>query len=139
MPTFIRTANDQPSVRAAGGYRRFIAKLVAQRWRRQLPNWDVRGAVSAEIVRSSWRVSCPFCASATVAEPGEPFFCPDCMMAGNNGLAMLVIMPEEREQIERILNMRPVPETRNWLPHESVDDLIVENIEHGDPFPQEPN
>lgn len=36
-----------------------------------------------------------------------------------------------RRGIERLLMMRPIPYTRNWLPGETLTDLLAENIEHG--------
>lgn len=74
---------------------------------------------------------CPFCAGAQVIEPGEPFCCVDCVMSGNEGYSMDVVYPEERAEIERILMLRPNPLNRNWLPHETIADLIAENLEHG--------
>jgi len=39
--------------------------------------------------------------------------------------------PADRDAIGRILNMRPVPATRNWRLGEPVQHLVAENIEHG--------
>ena len=61
----ILTANQQRAVEMYGGYRAFIEAMVKSRWKRAV-NWQVRGWVSAEIVRSSWRAKCPFCAGAVV-------------------------------------------------------------------------
>ena len=33
--------------------------------------------------------------------------------------------------VERLLMMRPVPSTRNWLPGETLHDLVFENGAHG--------
>jgi hypothetical protein len=43
--------------------------------------------------------------------------------------------PAEREQIERILRLRPSPRNMNWDPTETVRDLLVQNIQHGDRIP----
>lgn len=37
---------------------------------------------------------------------------------------------EEKKEVERITRMRP-PENQNWVPGETLDDLRLENIEHG--------
>lgn len=129
----IRTANQQPVVKAKGGYRAWLTEMVLQRWDCVI-NWDdVQGVVAAEIVRSNWRVSCPFCRGAVVYEPGEPFICPDCVNQANEHHPMMVAMPPEsyRQQIETVLLKRPDPNTRNWLPHETVTMLKAENLEHG--------
>jgi len=36
--------------------------------------------------------------------------------------------PSDADDIEMLLSARPVPETRNWLPGESVRDLLTENL-----------
>lgn len=127
----ILTANEQFIVRKMGGYRAFIDKLVRDRWQARV-NWsDVQGEVAAEIVRSSWRVSCPLCAGASVIEPDEPFFCVDCMMQANDFKPMLVVWPDKRSEIETLLLRRSDPQRRNWLPGETVGDLLKENSEHG--------
>ncbi len=43
--------------------------------------------------------------------------------------------PIERTQIEKILRLRPAPKFMNWIPGESLQDLLNQNIEHGDPVP----
>jgi hypothetical protein len=45
--------------------------------------------------------------------------------------------PPEREQIERILRLRPAPKFMNWQPGETLEILRQQNIEHGDPVPEE--
>jgi hypothetical protein len=39
--------------------------------------------------------------------------------------------PERVSDIERVVLARPAPTTRNWLPGETVADLVAENIENG--------
>jgi hypothetical protein len=50
---------------------------------------------------------------------------------GNCGQTSQVSFPAERPQITRILNRRPVPETRNWYPGETAEGLAAENAEKG--------
>lgn len=38
---------------------------------------------------------------------------------------------EMREGIEALLGLRPDPANRNWLPNETLSDLLLENAEHG--------
>lgn len=129
----IRTASQQSSVIKAGGYRRYVERLVRDLWPGAAPvNWETRGVVYAYVNRSSWAVNCPFCRDALVAQPGEPFYCRNCLMQANGGYAREVYFPDERAEIERILLLRANPDTRNWAPHETVDDLKAENLEHGE-------
>lgn len=57
----------------------------------------------------------------------EYMACPEC---GWTGPAR---WPAEdlRVGVEALLALRPVRATRNWLPGESLHDLLVENAEHG--------
>lgn len=45
--------------------------------------------------------------------------------------------PPQRNEIERILRMRPGVHNMNWIPSETLDDLRKQNIKHGDPLPDE--
>lgn len=59
---------------------------------------------------------------------GSTFFrCAHC------GLVCPAVWPtsEIRDAVVRLLSMRPVPATRNWLPDELPEQLLVENIAHG--------
>lgn len=133
---FIKVAMDYSSPQGCGGYKNWIQKLASQRWPGRVIAWNVlKGEVQAEIVRSHWRVDCPFCAGAIFVQPGEPYFCPDCMMQANNFHPMKVIWPENRTAIEAVLVKRPDPLTRNWLPAkgETLAMLKAENEAHGVP------
>lgn len=129
----IRTANQQATVKSAGGYRKWIETLVQQRWAHEIDWTEAQGVVGAEIVRSNWRVKCPFCSGAILYEPGELYFCPDCCNQANDFKAMTVAMPfaDYREKIEKVLLKRPDPNTRNWFPYETLAMLRRDNLEHG--------
>lgn len=129
----IRTANQQMSVKRAGGIIAFTERLVKERWMRTIDWSRIGGVVAAEIAHSNWRVSCPYCSGAIVIEPGLPFFCPDCCMQANDYQPMFVQMPDEktRREIERLLVMRADPVRRNWYPHETIADIRHENNRHG--------
>jgi hypothetical protein len=47
---------------------------------------------------------------------------------GNCGLTSQVDFPEKMGEVEAVLAQRPVPQTRNWRPGESVADLKRENL-----------
>ncbi len=53
------------------------------------------------------------------------FRCAHCL------LECPVEWPRARRVIERLLAIRPIPATRNWLLGEPIKQLIAENIEHG--------
>ena len=50
---------------------------------------------------------------------------------GNCGLTSQVEFPDDMEEIEVVLARRPVPQTRNWRPGETVADLKRENMMQG--------
>lgn len=78
---------------------------------------------------SRWIADCPdpFCGSAMRVRPGdESTRCLDC------GATMgPLIWPPDPDGIETILAMRPDAYTRNWLPGETLGDLLTENAVHG--------
>jgi len=47
------------------------------------------------------------------------------------GLVCRAEWPENAEDIWFVLSLRPVINTRNWELHESLEQLLVENAEHG--------
>lgn len=47
------------------------------------------------------------------------------------GLMCRAQWPANAEDIWHVLQQRPVVETRNWLPTETLEDLLRENLEHG--------
>lgn len=47
------------------------------------------------------------------------------------GLTCPADWPPNVDDIEAVLAQRPFAETRNWLPGETIHDLLAENAEHG--------
>ena len=88
-----------------------------------------------------WIASCPrpFCLNAEGFGPqqdgvaggltGTTFHCREAY--GGCGLTCPADWPTNVADIEALVMPRPVPATRNWLPGESLGDLLAENIEHG--------
>jgi hypothetical protein len=72
-----------------------------------------------------WIVVCPYCASGQYAAATDHrFICvPGC---GSGGNWLPVEWPEDQSDIEAALEPRPL-ENQNWLPGETVDDLLAEN------------
>lgn len=125
----IKTANDQLHVQANGGLKNVVRKAAIING--HIPNWTEQGAVQAEINHGRWIVKCPSCPGALDAEPGVPFFCPDCGNGANGGKSYSVIFPENRGAIEEILLKRPKAENQNWEPGETVAFLLAENAMGG--------
>jgi hypothetical protein len=127
----IRKATDFPHVRKWGGYRQWVEHLAIERWRGAVPTWQPGNSVAcAEIIRSNWVAECPHCQSYILIEPDELFFCPDCLMQGSQGYAAFIRWPDQIDAIVEALAQRADPATRNWLLHETLDDLRRENAEH---------
>lgn len=64
-------------------------------------------------------------------------FCVRCGNRAWGGGWRRIAVPdhETRARIEAVLDARPNVEDRNWEPSETVDDLVAQNREHGDPVP----
>ena len=84
------------------------------------------------INQGRWIVCCPFCNGAELGDPAIPYFA--CRCCGNERVAgrfIKVIYPDNWREIENALLYRPRHVDMNWLPHESLDDLLEENRAHG--------
>lgn len=130
----IRSANDMQHFKQSGGYQTFIQAQVKGIWGDVAPtiDWnDINGEVRAFIVRSMWVAQCPHCHDVSVAEVSAPFFCQVCAMQGNDHKPAKLIMPDNRNEIEVVLNRRPSPDNRNWELTETVEDLARENKARG--------
>lgn len=94
-------------------------------------------AAAAEVNHGRWVARCPFCASAQVVSPAGPrFLCAGaegCANGPARGAFVPVVFPPDdvRARIEAVLLVRPDRANRNWMPGETVADLIEENAEHG--------
>lgn len=75
-----------------------------------------------------WIADCAdrWCSSAEKLRPGQTaIVCTNCKQISK------VEWPSNPGSIDAALRLRPVPDTRNWFPGETVEDLIRENTEHG--------
>lgn len=76
-----------------------------------------------------WLIDCSsrYCTSAMQVYPGQVLVtCLDC------GTTMgPLIWPADPAGVEALLSMRPDEKTRNWLPGETLQDLLMENVAHG--------
>lgn len=99
------------------------------------PTDSANATIHARVYEGRWIVDCPDmgCGGAHVASSTDRrFFCNQCHNHGVGGRWVTVLWPseEERQTIERLLLLRPMP-NRNWWPGETVGLLRAENIEHG--------
>ena len=87
-----------------------------------------KGRVAARVYSSMWIVDCHACANAWHVERFQPDW--ECYYCGGH---YEIVWPahDTAMSIERLLLMRPLPYTRNWMPGESLHDLVKENGEHG--------
>ena len=99
----------------------------------------VAGRARAWVYSGAWVADCPSgCGNVETLTGTGAFHCSYC------GHLAPVEFPAAIEEITQVLNRRPIPHTRNWfppghdlalragLPHgQSVNDLLVENDEHG--------
>jgi hypothetical protein len=84
--------------------------------------------VHAQVNWSRWVANCPnpYCYNAEQLEPGQlDFRCTLC------NVHSAVVWPPNGADIAYLLAMRPDFTTRNWLPGESLHDLLEENLAHG--------
>lgn len=91
----------------------------------------IAGVAYAEAQCGMWIARCPRlpCTNAMALDRAQPDFV--CLGKDSCGMVAPVVWPADTQAIETVLMMRPVPITRNWLPHETVTDLLAENAEHG--------
>ena len=98
----------------------------------------------ARVNHGVWIASCE-CGARGAPAPGLvvwlaiPFgFCLRCLNRswGGGWRPVVVPPPADRAAIEAVLLCRPNLEDRNWEVHESIDDLICQNIEAGDSIPE---
>jgi hypothetical protein len=86
--------------------------------------------LAARVNHGRWLVDCPYCSGAELADRDDPrFFCLSCYNAGAGGAWLPVQFPGGREGIESALLERKQAETRNWVPGETVIDLLAQTLE----------
>jgi hypothetical protein len=114
------------------GYRAFLEFS----WKGPLPpdSQIQPGSINAYINEGRWIADCyAGCGGALLVTPADPwFFCCEC---GSGWYQIVFPGKITRTKIEAELMKRPtiggVPRTRNWIVGETVDQLKVQNLEHG--------
>ncbi len=88
--------------------------------------------VWAEINHGRWVGRCPFCNGAELVDLEQAFFyCLSCFNAMIDHRWLRIKLPRDRDAIEAVLLQRPLVETRNWHPGETVTALRAKNAEKG--------
>lgn len=82
--------------------------------------------------RGAWRVQCPFCGGSQFGNPETQtrFVCCDCANRTVDGAWVSVLWPVNAAELEAVLVARPSPDAMHWQPHEAVEHLWAENVEH---------
>jgi len=82
---------------------------------------------TAYVNHGRWVADCPDidCPEAHQVSGGDVFQCVNCGASG------VVEFPDCVDVVDAVLAVRPVPQTRNWTPDETVEDLQKENEIHG--------
>jgi hypothetical protein len=74
-----------------------------------------------------WKAKCPRpgCTNAMALEVDQPVFV--CLGLHSCGIETPIAWPADPDAVEALLAMRPLAINRNWLPNESLEDLLAEN------------
>ena len=97
---------------------------------------DLGRPTFARVDWNRWIADCPDCNSAEfvfLEEQPCRFMCTNCWNAGIGGKWRPVIFQREPRNVEKVLRARPIPNTRNWHPHETIAQLKAENRVRGLP------
>ena len=118
-------------VHAGLGLEGVAARFPSSRWDRTMP----AAGVALDVIVNAyvdtggrWLVNCPWCSGAEYVNLDDlRFFCCECRNGSAENLPVPVVIPDDREAIEAALLARPDPDSRRWLPGETVADLLAQN------------
>lgn len=136
----IGTAADHYAMRCGPGATRadFVwraAFKLEMPWLVDMALGPLQGMVAvAEVNHNRWIAACGTCGGKEAVDPADPaFFCFSCFNIENGGHPRPVMFPDRDtiRKVEAQLLARPDVRTRNWAPHETADQLVAENLEHG--------
>lgn len=88
-------------------------------------------ATVAYVSHSRLIAGCPDCNGAEFVYRDGPhlFMCQSCWNGAIGGKWRLVLVPDVLPEVEAILGERPIPQSRNWHPTETLAQLRAENEE----------
>lgn len=98
-----------------------------------LKNIAAAPPLAPRVNHNRWIVDCPNCGGAEFLWPEGLMMCASCWNGDVDGQWRRVSNPANRNEIDEVLMIRPVPGTRNWNRNESIEDLQQENRKHGLP------
>ena len=88
--------------------------------------WPSLEKIKAYVNYGKWVANCFWCKKGVLTRPDWGVaYCPTCGAQYEKGM---VIFPADQE-IERLLCLRPDPETQHWDDLQTADDLLRENRE----------
>jgi hypothetical protein len=128
MITKILGADAMQGVKDLQGLRAKQHKMLAQMRSRGIAvteHVDVSPLV-ARIEHGRWIGDCS-CGSGVNVHPDWP----EARCMGCGAVYPNVVLPAQRDAVEQALVARPQMAARNWHPHETLDQLHAENLEHG--------
>lgn len=111
-----------------------LMQMAAQRNFVVPPTSDVADVepLPAFVNAGRWSVLCPDCGGSEYAWKGRGvMMCASCWNGMTGHQWRPVVFPENVGLIEAILAHRPMLQTQNWLPGETLDQLQAENLIHG--------
>ena len=122
-----------------GSYEEYVTRgllaTIARRARRILPpltEVSPLPPLPAWLYNDRWIAECPEGHNRQLVFEATPLYmCCECWNVGAGGLYREVAFPAERADIEAAIAVRPMPVNRNWLPSETVADLLAENAARG--------
>lgn len=105
----------------------------------QLPpaDWTIstKRVARAGVYQNRWKAECSCCAGGSmyVSYRDRTFWCLNCRNACTDYMPIAVVLPPDDviEAIERALLVRPDPNTRSWMPSETLEHLYEENRRFG--------
>lgn len=139
VPDFegIETAETCAAVRVAGVDYATFARARIKSVHDRIADLNLAHAtgepVRAFVSASRWLWRCE-CGAGNHVWLGGGNVCLECNNAITHGRPRVIVMPGagQREQIEKLLLMRKDKASRNWQPGETLMDLRLENIRHGE-------
>lgn len=87
--------------------------------------WDADEPIAAYVNHGRWVVACVCRTGLAASREWGLACCPHC------GARWRAAFPADADEIERALLARPLRETQNWSPGETLADIERENAVHG--------
>jgi hypothetical protein len=117
--------SDKSRVTSAASYLGWHQERLAEA--ETVKAWACDLPVPARINHGRWLTDCPNCHGGALTHPEWKLAC-----CGECGCIMRrVEFPEMVAAIETVLLARATRDVQNWVPPETVADLLRENAEHG--------